>query len=102
MVRKLVIIAALAAIPAFASAQAASDDLIIRAPSPDSYSMTINTAGKSPSAVRDEIWDAAHTVCNRAPLTGNRADFTVDSWVTCVNQALSGAATQYDAILKRR
>jgi hypothetical protein len=100
MIRKFAAVIALAVLPTIAAAQTpdASPGLIIRGLPPDSYSLTLDVAGKAPSTVSREIWDAAYTVCTRAPTTGDRTELTVDNWANCVNEAVSGAVAQYDQI----
>jgi hypothetical protein len=104
MIRTLAALAALAAVPTIAAAQSASDDtgLTVLRQRPDSYSIIIQTAGKTPQAVRREISDAAYTACNRLPPSSNRADNTVTGMITCVNQARWDASVQYDRILAQR
>jgi hypothetical protein len=103
MIRTLAAIAALAALPTLAAAQGPNDSsgLTVPATGPASaYAVTIDIAGKAPSVVRNEIWDAAEAACQRAPMTDNRADFPAETWLTCVNQAAYQASVQYDRILK--
>ena len=97
MIRKLAAVIALTVLPTIAAAQG-STGLIIRGLPPDSYSLTLDVTGKAPSTVSREIWDAAYTVCTRAPTTGDRTELTVDNWANCVNEAVSGAVAQYDQI----
>src|SRR5579872_2224850 len=101
MIRTLAAVAALAVLPTIAAAQS-SPGLIIRGLPPESYSLTLDVAGKAPSTVSREIWDATYTVCTRAPTTGDRTELTVDNWANCVNQAVSGAVAQYDQIRSGR
>ena len=98
MIRTLAAVTALAAIPTFAAAQTWAYDssgLTVRA-APNAYSITIDVAGKAPWTVHREIWDAAYTVCQRAPMTGNVADLKVEAMQTCVHEAQWNAEAQYD------
>ncbi|HTK34251.1 MAG TPA: hypothetical protein VL358_03045 [Caulobacteraceae bacterium] len=100
MIRILAAVAALAALPtAVAAAPAASDQtdpagIVVQA-RPYSYSIVIHTRGRDPSTVRREIWDAAYTACDRAPLTSNVKDLTVEAMQTCVNKAGWDGILQY-------
>jgi len=97
MIRTLAAIAALAALPTLAAAQSYSDDsgFTVRGHRPDTYSIVINVAGKSPRQVHREIWDAAYTACERAPSTGNIMDDRPAAMQACVTQAEWDASAQY-------
>ncbi len=88
----------LAAVPSFAAAQTYVDDdsgVTVLGHAPDSYSIVINVAGKSPREVSREIWQAAYTACDRAPSTGNVMDNRPSAYQACVTQAEWGASAQY-------
>ena len=114
MIRTIAAVAALAAIPALAVAQPnynyptdrngtiiAADELTVQGQLPDRYSIRLNVAGKSDRQVHEEIWDAAYTACQRAPLT-SAADMHVDSLHACVSRAEMSASAQYNDILNGR
>ena len=101
MIRTMAFTLALAAVPMVAAAQSDTGSLTIHGRPTDSYSMAIDVRGKSVRQVRQEIWDAAHTVCERAPLTGDATELTVDNWISCVNAAMTNADQDYDRMIGR-
>ena len=103
MIRTFAALAALAAaVPAIAAAQTPpADSVTVYGQRPDSYSVRIPTAGKDAAEVRREIFDTSYFVCQMAPMTGNRADYTVDAMQTCVSKAQQDAVQQYDRMIDR-
>ena len=106
MIRTLAALAAFAALPAIAAAQTSYNDpvggVVVQAQPRDAYVITINTLGKDEPTVRQEIWDAAYTACNRAPRTGDALDIRVEATQACVSQAAWDANAQFDQILDQR
>ncbi len=100
MIKTIAAIAAFAALPALASAQGWRDDssITILGQRPGSYSIVIQTAGKSPREVEREIVDAANTACERAPSTGDIMADRPPAFFTCVGAAEREANDRYAAI----
>ncbi|HTI66133.1 MAG TPA: hypothetical protein VL460_01160 [Caulobacteraceae bacterium] len=109
MIRTFAALAALAVVPTVAAAQTYAPStftdpsaVTVLGQRPDSYAIVVNVAGKTPALVSREIWEAAYTACERAPLTGNAMDLRVESMQACVTQARWDASAQYRRILDRQ
>ena len=100
MIRTLAAVAALASLPALAHAQPYDYDpngIVVQAQPRDAYVITISTAGKDESTVRQEIWDAANTACDRAPVD-NPLDLRLEARSACVAEAEYKALSQFKDI----
>jgi len=116
MMRVLTALAAVAALPAVAYAQAAApptspatpsafDDfegVVVPGQPRDAYVIRINVAGKDELTVRREIWEAAWVACNRAPRTTSPLDARPFTMQWCATEASWNATMQYNEILENR
>jgi hypothetical protein len=100
---RILMAAALAAVPYAAQAQSADvGGVVVEGQPRNAYVMRVTTAGKTDQAVRQEIWATAWTACNRAPRTGNQVETRPNQTQWCAMEAAQNALQQFDTMAKAR
>ena len=102
------LIAAVALLMPFASARAAApatndpSGVIVQGQPRNAYVIRLNTTGKDPATIRQEIWSAAWTACQRAPRTANVLDIRPTALHACASEAAWRGMLQLDDIIEKR
>ena len=107
LMRVLIAAAAIAALsPGVAQAAAAPADdmggIVVPCQPRNAYVIRLNTQGKEPAAIRQEIWSAAWTACQRAPRTGNVLEIRPTAMHACATEAAWRGMVQLENILEKR
>ena len=107
LMRTLIAAWALAAVaPAVVQAAASPADelggIVVPGQPRDAYVIRLNTQGKAPAAIRQEIWSAAWTACQRAPRTANILEMRPTAMHGCATEAAWRGMVQLEDILEKR